>query len=506
MVDLLVIIVDEASNYAKHYEEFLTKFFALNHTTMTVLLIFSNQGKYQRIFCGAVESAEDFPDFTPFEHGSDDAEIQNWIEEAIVYRQLSQLSTDTIKYFYAKHQKAKSLSTSVEITAKEDSEYRELIAKKPTKPSKLISRIFCQHDNYQGELGYFSDFAYGTRDYGTHKLEGFWRHMDTPIGFMRRITDEETSIDYFDEDGKFVKRFSKNKAKRPLFLIRKLKKFDFHAYITDDGTIYCEAEFKNGAKKHGKMNIFNFKMDGFGSWYFANGNKYHGQFKNDKLHGIGTYYFKNGSIYHGHFKDGTFHGKGQMVYCNGDIFEGDFVEGVCSGKGTLQYSNGDIYVGDFKEGKPNGYGSRFSKDCIEVGPWGDNITGKQINYYENGVILISYWKDYQLNDKVRKLIPNGNIQEFEIVDGVITEKGTYTWTDGSVYEGEFLDNKFHGLGIKTYPDGRIEEGIWESGSLVTPKLSYNEVVDDYNDLGKNDKCSCGSGKKYKNCHGRQNID
>lgn len=412
MIDLLVIIVDEDSNYVKQSEEFFKKFFEINHAALTVLLIFANQGKFQKVACGEFELKEDFPNFTSFVKGSDETEIINWVEEAIIYRQLNLLPTDTIEYFYGQPRKVTDTSVSSELTAFDDSEYRKLMAKKPEKPSKLLSKIFVQYSNYQGELDYFSEYTYGTRDYGTYKLEGFWRRGLTPTGFMKRITNGEVSIDYFDKLGELVKHFSKKEAKRPSSFIRNLRKFDMHIYQVDDIDIlpYCELELKSGLKRQGEMKLFTGKLNGLGSEYYSNGDKYHGQFKDSNQHGIGTYYFANGDIYHGSFKDSKFHGKGLMIWSDGDIYEGDFIEGKRTGNGILQKSNGDVYVGDFVGGKQIGYGVEFLKDGgVYVGPFGDKKDGEVILYYESGVIIVSEWKEGKQNEQYRKLLPSGEI-------------------------------------------------------------------------------------------------
>ena len=45
-------------------------------------------------------------------------------------------------------------------------------------------------------------------------------------------------------------------------------------------------------------------MEGLGTYKFANGNVYEGEWNDDKSHGKGTYIFKNGNKYVGEFKNG----------------------------------------------------------------------------------------------------------------------------------------------------------------------------------------------------------
>lgn len=51
--------------------------------------------------------------------------------------------------------------------------------------------------------------------------------------------------------------------------------------------------------------------------YYANGDKYDGNWKNDLKDGDGTYWGANGNIYEGQWKDDKYNGKGRN--CSKDI-------------------------------------------------------------------------------------------------------------------------------------------------------------------------------------------
>jgi preprotein translocase subunit SecA len=40
------------------------------------------------------------------------------------------------------------------------------------------------------------------------------------------------------------------------------------------------------------------------------------------------------------------------------------------------------------------------------------------------------------------------------------------------------------------------------GNLPTPKRDPNDTTQTWGKVGRNEECPCGSGKKYKHCHGR----
>ena len=60
----------------------------------------------------------------------------------------------------------------------------------------------------------------------------------------------------------------------------------------------------------------------------------------------------------------------------------------------------------------------------------------------------------------------------------------------------------------SYQHGELESGVREEGNLVKAKdgngreLKVEEVKSGEVKTGRNDPCPCGSGKKYKNCHGQ----
>jgi hypothetical protein len=50
-----------------------------------------------------------------------------------------------------------------------------------------------------------------------------------------------------------------------------------------------------------------------GIYYYANGNRYDGRWKNDKKFGRGTMYYTNGDKYEGEFKEDKRDGKGSFL-------------------------------------------------------------------------------------------------------------------------------------------------------------------------------------------------
>jgi hypothetical protein len=82
--------------------------------------------------------------------------------------------------------------------------------------------------------------------------------------------------------------------------------------------------------------------DCFGTYLYANGNKYVGEWRDDKRNGQGTYTFPNGGEYVGEFRDNMRTGQSTFTYADGDTYVGEFRLGFRHGEGTLMSANGTV--------------------------------------------------------------------------------------------------------------------------------------------------------------------
>ena len=76
----------------------------------------------------------------------------------------------------------------------------------------------------------------------------------------------------------------------------------------------------------------------FGTFFFSDGGKYVGEWKDDKKHGQGTYTFADGDKYVGEFKDEKYHGQGTYTFVDGRketgyFIDGNFLPDICEGMG-----------------------------------------------------------------------------------------------------------------------------------------------------------------------------
>ena len=85
----------------------------------------------------------------------------------------------------------------------------------------------------------------------------------------------------------------------------------------------------------------------FGTYTYAGGNIYVGEYKDGKRHGQGTYTYASGNIYVGEWKEDGRHGQGTYTFTNGDIYVGEYKDGKRHGQGTFTFVDGTKYVGFF---------------------------------------------------------------------------------------------------------------------------------------------------------------
>lgn len=93
-----------------------------------------------------------------------------------------------------------------------------------------------------------------------------------------------------------------------------------------------------------------------GSFTYASGEEYHGEWKEGRRHGVGQLKFQDGTCYSGQFEKGLFHGSGALLFTDGSRYEGEFVQGKFQGLGVFSRFDGMKFEGEFKDGRVEGYG------------------------------------------------------------------------------------------------------------------------------------------------------
>ena len=90
-------------------------------------------------------------------------------------------------------------------------------------------------------------------------------------------------------------------------------------------------------------------MHGQGSYTWASGDKYVGNFVNGQLHGFGEYFYKNGDRYKGCWSEGQRDGFGIYTYANGVIELGEYRQNIRHGA-AIQLSKSEAYVDQYSNG------------------------------------------------------------------------------------------------------------------------------------------------------------
>ena len=179
----------------------------------------------------------------------------------------------------------------------------------------------------------------------------------------------------------------------------------------------------------------------FGTYTWADGDKYVGEWKDDKSHGQGIYTSASGDQYVGEFRNNDFNGQGTLTW----------------GKGQWE---GDKYVGGFKDDKQHGQGTYTSANGDKyVGENRDNDSWEGIQYSVSGQVLGTYsngkWCE-GCKPTARQLAIVDEIESGQIATIQTTQqKPTLTIKSNPAYASVYIDNAYKSttpLKIQLAPD------------------------------------------------------
>ena len=120
-----------------------------------------------------------------------------------------------------------------------------------------------------------------------------------------------------------------------------------------------------------------------------------------------------------------------------------------------------------------------------------------------GDLMNSIWTDYTrmiFNVQVNVEAPNGGAAPL----GAFAAAGSSTRAGRVSYSGGHSAVGAGALAAAAASAGVVGDagaGAYEGEELEQPPVVQQRVVDDEHQLGRNDPCWCGSGKKFKKCHG-----
>jgi hypothetical protein len=112
------------------------------------------------------------------------------------------------------------------------------------------------------------------------------------------------------------------------------------------------------------------EREGEGTYVYASGAKYQGEWKAGIMDGRGMYRHADGSVYEGEWKAGEKEGRGTYRHANGNVYQGEYKAGKREGHGTMLYSSGAVYEGEWKADEHEGCGTfRHAGGVAEVSRW-----------------------------------------------------------------------------------------------------------------------------------------
>lgn len=263
------------------------------------------------------------------------------------------------------------------------------------------------NDRYVGHFTKDTKHGMGTYHYG---------NGDVFIGAFSQGKKHGHGVYYFPSDNKRVgewingEKSSTNKMFPDKSSEKKVNYTDGSYYLGEVNEAgnphgYGTWYYAQGDRYEG--NFANGKRHGVGRYHFSNGNRYEGQFDNGAISGFGTYYYTNGDIYEGNYKNGKRCGAGISTYSNGAKYLGNFENDVKHGKGVYCYSNGDRFVGEWKEGKRvDGSGKTYPKKETNKGTPKATNPGKPQTLFPNKYVFISYKAEEKDYAEALKLLLN----------------------------------------------------------------------------------------------------
>ena len=206
--------------------------------------------------------------------------------------------------------------------------------------------------------------------------------------------------------------------------------------------------------------------------------------------GYGKYYYSNGDLSEGFYTSGKLNGPATMQYKNGDSYTGIFVNGKKEGFAFYQWKGAGSYVGYYRDDKLNGEGfyidannvikggtfkegnydvtTTYVKNGATSGCTGGNcVNGFGSFVYTNGDSFIGFFSNGYVKHGFYRYA-GGDIFIGEYLNGKRNGFGIYTWKANNIYMGMYQNDTYHGLGsyLVTSDESKNLVGEFHNGSLL----------------------------------------
>ncbi|OMJ67734.1 hypothetical protein SteCoe_35027 [Stentor coeruleus] len=222
-----------------------------------------------------------------------------------------------------------------------------------------------------------------------------------------------------------------------------------------------------GITSEDSLKLFNFKNNEILSEFIPPSiESYKGNYLEGILkHGNGTYTYANGDIYTGEWNENKKHGIGEMIWANGQKYNGYWEFDEIKGQGTMQLTDGTKYHGGFIKGLYNGKGKLLMPDGNTIsGEWENGeIIQKNLEYsYNDGKNYIGTMTDFIWHGYGTLNYPGGLNYIGNFNSGVYHGKGCED-NQNEKYDGEWVEGIKHGKGKYQDKYGNLYDGNWDMG-------------------------------------------
>lgn len=126
---------------------------------------------------------------------------------------------------------------------------------------------------------------------------------------------------------------------------RLLLEFDSCPHWNNNGTEGEYIEFRDPGTDPSTPSIR--QRHGTGT-YKGNGERYEGDWSHDQIDGRGSFVFANGAAYKGQFRAGRYEGVGRLIWPDKSTYDGDWVDGRMHGRGVYTDASGQTWAGVFR--------------------------------------------------------------------------------------------------------------------------------------------------------------
>ncbi len=215
---------------------------------------------------------------------------------------------------------------------------------------------------------------------------------------------------------------------------------------------------------------------GIGTFRFANGDRYSGNWSGGRPHGKGKYYWPTKERYEGDFYLGKFEGTGTMFYPDGGYYSGGWKQNFKHGQGRLVRGDGSITEGTWANGKPVANQQPTASSQPPAGNQKPTANSQKPAAGKTDVAGMRNCNSiYCRSGSGYYDYPDGSRWIGEFKNGVPAGTGVCYYAGGDRYEGQWANGAPHGSGVLYATNGRATGAVWVNGHAIRD-LDSDEMI------------------------------